>query len=203
MQQHWNHVYETKRSNEVSWYEDYPHYSVDTIEGFNVPKTARIVDVGGGDSRLVDALLDLGYENLTILDISAQALERAKARLGSAAHRVQWVVGDVTQFQPDNNFNVWHDRATFHFLTVVQQTAAYLSIVEKNIVPGGFLSVATFSDKGPSQCSGLTVQQYSPDALTHQFARRFTKLQCEEITHPTPFGTEQLFTFCQFQRKRA
>jgi ubiquinone/menaquinone biosynthesis C-methylase UbiE len=203
MEQHWNSVYQTKHPYEVSWYEAYPRYSVSIIEGFNLPKTTSIVDVGGGVSRLVDALLDLGYSNLTVLDISQQAIQRAKTRLGSRADQVQWVVSDVTCFAPVQSFDIWHDRATFHFLTSEPQIDAYLSIAERFIQGGGFLSVATFSDKGPSNCSGLGVRQYSPDALSDQFAYRFTKLRCDEIRHSTPFGTEQLFTTCQFQRKAA
>ncbi|MBC3789257.1 class I SAM-dependent methyltransferase [Spirosoma utsteinense] len=203
MEQHWNHVYHTKQPTDVSWYEEYPHYSVSLIEGFNLAKTARVIDVGGGDSRLVDALLELGYLNLTVLDISEQAIKRAKARLGSRADQVQWIVSDVTRFAPSQSFDAWHDRATFHFLTTEPQVDAYLSIAEQAIPAGGFLSVATFSDQGPTKCSGLTVRQYSSDALTDQFAYRFTRLHCEEMTHPTPFGTQQLFTACQFQRKAA
>lgn len=201
MENHWNTVYSTKQPTEVSWYEAYPQHSVDTIVGFNLPKTTAIIDVGGGDSRLVDALLDLGYTNLTVLDISAQALERAKVRLGTLADAVNWVVSDVTQFRPDQAFTVWHDRATFHFLTTVPQLDSYLSLIERSVVPGGFLSVATFSDTGPTQCSGLTVRQYSPDALTNQFIRGFARLKCEEADHLTPFQTYQRFTFCQFQRR--
>jgi ubiquinone/menaquinone biosynthesis C-methylase UbiE len=149
MEQHWNHVYHTKQPTDVSWYEEYPHYSVSLIEGFNLAKTARVIDVGGGDSRLVDALLELGYLNLTVLDISEQAIKRAKARLGSRADQVQWIVSDVTRFAPSQSFDAWHDRATFHFLTTEPQIDAYLSIAEQAIPAGGFLSVATFSDQGP------------------------------------------------------
>lgn len=203
MEQHWNTVYQTKQPTEVSWYEEYPHYSVSLINGFNLTKTAKIIDVGGGDSRLVDALLELGYTDVTVLDISEQAIERAKARLGSRADQVQWVVSDITCFQPNHPFDLWHDRAAFHFLTTEPKINAYLSVAQRVILADDFLSVATFSDKGPSKCSGLTVRQYSQEALSQQFTGRFAKLRCEEITHETPFGTQQLFTTCQFQRKTA
>ena len=200
-QQHWNQVYSTKAETEVSWFEVYPHRSVATIQAFNVPKTASIIDIGGGESRLVDALLDLGYENLTVLDISAEAFAKAKQRLGSRAMRVRWVVSDVTTFRPDTPFRVWHDRATFHFLTADAQVDSYLTIAQQGVVPGGFLTVGTFSDRGPTRCSGLTVRQYSPATLTNQFAKGFAKLYCEEADHQTPGGQVQTFTFCQFQRQ--
>lgn len=203
VEQHWNNVYQTKQPTQVSWYEEYPHYSVSLINGFNLPKTAKVIDVGGGDSRLVDALLELGYTDVTVLDISEQAINRAKARLCSRADLVKWVVSDITNFQPNHPFDLWHDRAAFHFLTTEPQINAYLSIAKRAIPAGGFLSVATFSDRGPSTCSGLTVRQYSQEALSQQFMGLFVKLRCEEITHNTPFGTQQLFTTCQFQRKAA
>ncbi len=199
-QQHWNKVYSSKAETDVSWYETYPHRSVSTIESFSLSKMARIIDVGGGESRLVDALLTLGYQNLTVLDISVEALARAQQRLGNRARRVRWVISDVTTFQPEEPFHIWHDRATFHFLTHEPQINAYLANAEQSVIPGGFLTVGTFSDRGPSQCSGLTVRQYSPITLASQFANRFTKLHCEEADHQTPTGSVQTFTFCQFQR---
>ena len=200
-EQHWNQVYRTKAETEVSWFEAYPHRSVATIQAFGLLKTAPIIDVGGGESRLVDALLELGYQDLTVLDISAEALAKAQQRLGHQATRVRWVVCDVTTYRPDKPFQVWHDRATFHFLTADTQVRAYLTNAERGVAPGGFLTVGTFSDHGPTRCSGLTVRQYSPATLSRQFARWFTKLYCEEADHATPGGSVQTFTFCQFQRK--
>ncbi len=197
---HWNTVFQTKRPDEVSWYEAYPGRSVDTVEGFGLPRTARIIDIGGGDSRLVDALLVLGYEHLTVLDISADALDRAKTRLGTLAQRVQWVVSDVTTYQPDEPFDLWHDRAAFHFLTTDDAVARYLAAAESGVRAGGYLTVGTFSDNGPTQCSGLPVQQYSPDQLAGRFGRQFAKIHCNEADHQTPTGAVQRFTFCQFRR---
>ncbi len=199
-QTHWNTVFQTKRPDEVSWYEAYPHRSVATLEGFGLPRTARIIDIGGGDSRLVDALLALDYACLTVLDISADALDRAKTRLGKLAHRVQWIVSDVTTYRPAEPFDIWHDRAAFHFLTTTDAVARYLAAAEAGVRAGGYLTVGTFSDNGPKQCSGLPVQQYSPDQLAGRFGQQFDKLRCDEADHQTPTGAVQRFTFCQFQR---
>lgn len=200
-QHHWNTVYQSKPTDAVSWYEAYPQRSVDTICAFGLPTNARIVDVGGGDSRLVDALLDLGFTNLTVLDISANALERTKMRLGDRAAMVQWVITDVTDYQPTLPVDVWHDRAAFHFMTTADAVARYLDAAGSGIRPGGYLTVGTFSTNGPTQCSGLPVRQYSPDALAGQFSGHFTKLYCDEADHHTPTGAVQSFTFCQFERQ--
>ncbi len=200
-QQHWNTVYQTKPTNTVSWYEAYPKRSVDTIRAFSLPADAHILDVGGGDSRLVDALLELGFTNLTVLDISANALERAKIRLGDRAGQVRWVVADITDYQPAQPVDVWHDRAAFHFLITAGAVARYLEAAESGIRPGGYLTLGTFAANGPTHCSGLLVRQYSPTDLTRQFSRRFVKLYCEEADHHTPSGAVQTFTFCQFERR--
>lgn len=199
-QHHWNTVFEKKTTDQVSWYEAYPTRSVATIQGFNLPLSARIIDVGGGDSRLVDALLTLGYSNITVLDLSVEALTRAQARLGQSAERVSWVVSDVTDFKTDVLFDAWHDRAAFHFLTNSEQVDTYLTVATRSLRTGGYATVGTFSTNGPDQCSGLPVRQYSPETLPLSFARSFTRLHCEEADHQTPSGTTQRFTFCQFQR---
>ncbi|MBC8153024.1 MAG: class I SAM-dependent methyltransferase [Bacteroidetes bacterium] len=192
-QQHWNTVYQTKPSDTVSWYEAYPQRSVDTIQAFGLATDARIVDVGGGDSRLVDALLDLGFTNITVLDISSDALERAS--------QVHWVVANITDYRPTQSFDVWHDRAAFHFLTTATAVSSYLDVAGSGIRPGGYLTIGTFSTNGPTQCSNLPVRQYSPDALAGEFSGTFSKLYCEEADHYTPTGTVQAFTFCQFERR--
>jgi len=196
--QHWNIVYATKKPNEVSWTQEVPTTSLNFIHSYNLPKTASIIDVGGGDSKLVDYLLDEGYENITVLDISEKALERAKARLGEKAVKVKWVASDVTEFQPDTTYDVWHDRATFHFLTTHEQIAKYLDIAKSAI--RGYLTIGTFSENGPKKCSGLEIKQYTETQLQTELAEGFQKIRCITEDHVTPFNTTQNFLFCTFRR---
>jgi trans-aconitate methyltransferase len=196
---HWETVYDTKQPNEVSWTQENPRTSLDFIRETDLDKSAKIIDIGGGDSRLIDYLLEVGYENLTVLDISSKALERAKTRLGNKADRVTWIVSDITEFVPDTTYDIWHDRGTFHFLTTEDQIDKYLTIAQKWIT--GFLIVGTFSDKGPTKCSGLEIKQYTETALENQFNKNFQKLKCSNEDHKTPFETIQNFVFCMFRKK--
>lgn len=196
---HWETVYETKQPNEVSWTEEIPQTSLDFIHSFEVPKTAKIIDIGGGDSKLVDFLLEEGYENITVLDISEASLKRAKKRLGKRSKKVTWVVSDVTLFTPQTKFDVWHDRATFHFLTTQEQINKYLAIARKAV--SGYITIGTFSTNGPSKCSGLTIKQYSEGQLQKELANGFNKIRCINEDHITPFKTVQNFLFCSFKRK--
>lgn len=196
---HWETVYQTKQANEVSWTQDIPQTSLDFIQSFNLPKTANIIDIGGGDSRLVDFLLKEGYENISVLDISSSALERAKARLGANAHKVKWIVSDITEFQPAEKFDVWHDRATFHFLTTPEQIKKYTEIANNAVT--GFLTIGTFSNNGPKKCSGLDIMQYQESELNDVFSPCFNKLICKTEDHITPFSTTQNFVFCSFKKK--
>jgi SAM-dependent methyltransferase len=196
---HWEAVYESKSPKEVSWTQEIPITSLDIIHSFELEKSAKIIDIGGGDSKLVDYLLDEGFENLTVLDISARALEKAKKRLGNKASKVHWVVSDITAFEPKTTYDVWHDRATFHFLTKTEQIDKYISIAQSAI--NGFLIVGTFSEEGPTKCSGLEVKQYSPGKLTSTFKNWFTKIGCNTTVHKTPFGTAQSFLFCSFKKR--
>ncbi len=195
---HWETVYETKQPNEVSWTQENPKTSLDFIRETHIGKSAKIIDVGGGDSKLVDFLLDEGYENITVLDISEKALERAKKRLGKKAGKVNWIVSDVTEFKPETTYDIWHDRATFHFLTTEEQVEKYLEITEKFV--GSFLIIGTFSDQGPKKCSGLDIKQYSEMEMENQFSKSFKKLKCIAEDHITPFETAQNFTFCVFEK---
>ncbi len=195
---HWERVYETKQPNEVSWTQGIPQTSLDFIHSFKLPKSAKIIDVGGGDSRLVDFLLDEGFEIVTVLDISAKALERAKKRLCKKAENVNWVVSDVTDYKPETYFDVWHDRAIFHFLTTIEEIEAYLELARK--VVAGFMTIGTFSDAGPTKCSGLNIKQYSESELQEQLDGGFEKIKCITEDHQTPFGTTQNFLFCSFSR---
>ncbi|MEO6831323.1 MAG: class I SAM-dependent methyltransferase [Chitinophagaceae bacterium] len=196
--EHWEHIYATKGSNEVSWTQEIPKTSLDFIHSFNLPKTASIIDIGGGDSRLVDYLLDEGFENISVLDISENAIERAKQRLGDEAKKVTWIVSDVTEFYPSNSYDCWHDRATFHFLTNSDDRNAYLAIARQAV--NNFMVIGTFSDKGPKKCSMLEVHQYSEEELQQQLQNGFKKLKCVTEDHPTPFNTKQNFLFCSFIR---
>lgn len=162
--------------------------------------SANIIDIGGGDSRLVDALLDKGYQNIWVLDISAASIEKAQKRTGADASKVHWIVSDVTEFIPPVKYHVWHDRAAFHFLTTEDKIASYVSIAENAIHPGGYLVLGTFSENGPTKCSGLEIRQYSEASMVARFAASFEKLRCLTEDHQTPFGTTQNFTFCSFRR---
>ena len=198
--QHWNNVYNTKSENEVSWFQPYPKTSMEFIELFNLPLEANIIDIGGGDSHFVDALLDEGYQNIGVLDISATALEKAKLRLGEKARQVHWVVSDVTEFIPPVQFDFWHDRAAFHFLTNEEAINKYVSIAEKGIKENGYLILGTFSENGPTRCSGLEIKQYNETSMSAGFEVAFNRIKCISEDHPTPFNTVQNFLFCSFKK---
>jgi SAM-dependent methyltransferase len=195
---HWEAVYETKTPKQVSWTQEIPKTSLDLIHSFGLKKTAKIIDVGGGDSKLVDCLLNEGFENITVLDISAKALEKAKNRVGKKAKNVTWVVSDITEYAPETTFDVWHDRATFHFLTTAEQVAKYMNTARKAV--NGYLTIGTFSENGPTKCSGLDIKQYSEEALTAELKNGFEKIRCMTENHITPFQTTQNFLFCSFKR---
>ena len=197
---HWEKLYETKAGSDLSWFQPYPHTLVDFINLFKLPKTSSIIDVGGGDSHLVDALLELGYSDITVLDISAKSIERAKARLGEKAAAITWIEKNIVDFEPERKYDFWHDRAAFHFLTVEIQIIKYLAIVKQSIKSGGHLVLGTFSDKGPNKCSGLEVKQYTESSMSALFEKDFRRIKCLEETHITPFNTQQNFVFCSFQR---
>ncbi len=197
---HWERIYETKQPNEFSWTQEVPGTSLEFIHSFNLPKSSRIIDIGGGDSKLVDFLLDEGFENITVLDISSKALERAKKRLVGRANRVTWIPSDITEFSPDTTYDLWHDRATFHFLTKDTEIKKYLSAMRKSVKPGGYVIIGTFSTKGPKRCSGLDVRQYSEETLMEQLNGGLEKIRCITEDHITPFNTKQNFLFCSFRR---
>ncbi len=196
--QHWEKVYETNNPDQVSWTQEVPKTSLDFIHSFGLPKTARIIDIGGGDSKLADYLLEEGFENITVLDISAKALDKAKQRLGDKAQKIDWVVSDITTYKPTTHFDVWHDRATFHFLTTKDQVAKYIDTARKAV--DGYLTIGTFSHNGPGKCSGLNVKQYNEETLTKELKKGFDKIRCITEDHTTPFDTRQNFLFCSFKR---
>ena len=197
---HWETVYETKNPDQVSWTQEVPQTSLDFISSFGLTKDAKIIDIGGGDSKLVDYLLDNGFENITVLDISAKALDKAKNRLGDKAKKVNWVVSDITEFEPKTAYDIWHDRATFHFLTTTEQVAKYMDTARKSV--NGYLTIGTFSENGPTKCSGLEIKQYNEETLTTELKNGFDKIRCVTEDHLTPFNTTQNFLFCSFKRKR-
>lgn len=196
---HWETVYETKNPNEVSWTQEIPKTSLDFIKSFDLTKKSKIIDIGGGDSKLVDFLIEEGFENITVLDISTKAIEKAKARLGVNAEKVNWIASDITEFEPNETFEVWHDRATFHFLTSEEQIQKYMKTARKSV--SGYLIVGTFSENGPKKCSGLDIKQYSEETLTAEMENGFKKIKCVTEDHTTPFETKQNFIFCSFKRQ--
>ena len=175
-QTHWENIYNTKKLEDVSWYQPIPHTSLDFIKVFNISKTAKIIDIGGGDSFLVDYLLEMGYQDITILDISATALERAKTRLGDKAQQVKWIVADASTFMPTEMYDFWHDRAAFHFLTEETAIEQYLQTVQKNLQPTGVFVIGTFSETGPKKCSGIEIKQYSEASMIKRFEPFFDKI---------------------------
>lgn len=197
---HWEKVYNTKQLAEVSWYQPVPKISLDFIHELQIPKEAAIIDVGGGDSYFVDHLLNLGYSNITVLDISEAAIVRAKKRLGAKADLVNWVISDITDFVPDGQFDFWHDRATFHFLTTEDRVKKYILIANKALSANGKIVIGTFSETGPKTCSGLPIKQYSDSAITALVKKWFQKIKCIHTDHITPFNTIQNFLFCSFKK---
>ena len=198
---HWENVFATKSPNEVSWTQTYPTTSMKYIESLQLSKSANIIDIGGGDSNLVDALLENGYENIWVLDISEFALERAKKRLGKKANKVHWIVSDITEFETNIKFDFWHDRAVFHFLTEEEHIDKYVAFVNKKSVDNGNFRLGTFSENGPLKCSGLEIKQYSENIMKQTFKDSFEAVNCFTEDHTTPFNTIQNFQFCGFKKK--
>ncbi|MDI1322765.1 MAG: class I SAM-dependent methyltransferase [Algoriphagus sp.] len=201
LQKHWENVYETKDTTRVGWFQQKPIVSLNFFEYLEIPKSAKILDAGGGDSLLVDYLLEMGYQNITVLDISAAAIHNAQIRLGSLADEVQWIVDDLSKCQLDEKYDVWHDRAAFHFLRESEELQHYLNLVRRAVKSGGFLIIGTFSKTGPTNCSGLPVTQYSTEELIDFFSNYFEPIKCLNSDHITPGGVEQNYSFCAFRRK--
>ena len=194
---HWEKVYTTKEPEAVSWYRAHLETSLALIERAAHSRSASIIDIGAGESTLVDDLLARGYENITILDVSQTALNVTKKRLGLLAEQVKWIVADITQAQVESfAYDVWHDRAVFHFLTSIEQRAAYVRDVAKAVKPGGHVIVSTFGPEGPTKCSGLEVMRYSAESLHGEFGPRFRLVESSKELHHTPFGTTQQFLYC-------
>ncbi|CCE08239.1 conserved hypothetical protein [Bradyrhizobium sp. STM 3843] len=197
---HWQAVYTSKAETEVSWYQDNPAISLRLIRDANAAPASRIIDIGGGASRLVDALLAAGYRALAVLDISAAALEAARARLGTAGAEVEWITADVTTWMPQQRYDIWHDRAAFHFLTEERDRRAYVERMREAVVPGGQIIIGTFALDGPEKCSGLSVQRYDAQSLADTLGPPFELLDSCTEAHRTPWDAVQQFQFSRFRR---
>ncbi len=196
---HWDAVYTTKANDEVSWFEADPSLSLDLIKQVS-PTPNSVIDVGGGQSLLVDRLLDIGIGKVAVLDISNVALDRTKERLGGRAANVEWIEADVTSISNVGTFDLWHDRAVFHFLTEPKDREAYVELAVKSIPVGGHLIIGTFATDGPEKCSGLPVCRYDADSMASAFGNRFMLVNSQNHVHATPWGKEQHFFFGVFQR---
>lgn len=198
---HWDHVYATKGEAEVSWFQDSPAISLELIRAANPDPGASVIDIGGGASRLVDALLQHGYRDLAVLDLSAHALDAAKRRIGHAASMVDWIVADATTWQPAKTYDIWHDRAAFHFLTEARDRAAYVARLRSAVASGGHVIIATFAPDGPEKCSGLPVQRYDGASLAAELGPEFELIETRRETHHTPWNSTQAFQFSGFRKR--
>jgi ubiquinone/menaquinone biosynthesis C-methylase UbiE len=199
--EHWENVYATKSQDQMSWYRDHLDNSLELIIHTGVGKDAAIIDVGGGSSTLVDDLLDRGFADVSILDISGTAISKSKERLGASAQMVNWIVADITEADlPVDRFDLWHDRAVFHFLTDPNDRRKYVDLVMRALKPDGHLIVASFGLKGPPKCSGLDVIRYSPEMMQGEFGGQFALIESLDEIHNTPFGTTQEFVYCYFKK---
>ncbi|MGL9619489.1 class I SAM-dependent methyltransferase [Bradyrhizobium sp. U531] len=198
---HWDRVYATKGEDEVSWFQNSPSTSLAMIRAANPDRHSAIIDIGGGASRLVDALLQDGYRDVSVLDLSANALDAARTRIGSAAATVDWIVADATTWRPAKAYGVWHDRAAFHFLTDPRDRAAYVERLRSAVAPGGHVIIATFAPDGPEKCSGLPVQRHDGASLAAELGAEFALIETRSEMHHTPWDSTQAFQFSRFQRR--
>lgn len=199
---HWEDVYRSKAPHEVGWFLPRPETSLQLIARSGIGRDEAVIDVGGGASLLVDRLLDGGWSDVSVLDISAEALSATRQRLGDRAAQVHWLAADVTGFEPTRQYAIWHDRAVFHFLTDPEERGAYVQAATAGVKPGGCLIVATFGPQGPEQCSGLPVVRYGPEELASLFEKGFKPVETVEEIHRTPGGTSQQFFYSRFLRRQ-
>jgi len=199
---HWSNVYQTKAVDDVSWYQVRPEMSLELMQECGVKSSNRIIDVGAGASTLVDHLLDSGYKDITLLDVSGKALEIVRNRLGTHASAVSFIEANINSVElPFQTYDLWHDRATFHFLTNVTMQQRYVKTARHSVKPGGHVILATFAQDGPTQCSGLDVARQSPETLQQLFGDGFDLITCKTETHRTPWNTEQQFIYCCWKRQ--
>ncbi len=201
-QHHWEKVYTTKSESEVSWFQETPALSLELIELVGAMQNSAIIDIGGGASRLVDHLVSRGYQDLTVLDLSGSALGSARSRIGGKADRVTWITADVTLWQPSRSYDVWHDRAAFHFLTEPNDQAAYVVRLRRALRVGGHAIISTFAPDGPERCSGLMVSRYDANTLAATLGAGFELIDTRRHDHTTPWGAVQKFQFSTFRRER-
>lgn len=202
LKEYWQGIHHKKGSTQVSWYQQHPILSFQYIKNTGIDKKGQIIDVGAGASTLVDHLLEDGFQNITVLDISAEALEMSKTRLAKRANFATWLVADITKVNlPHFQYDVWHDRAVFHFLTNPKDRESYVNIVNHSVKPGGHVIVATFADDGPEKCSGLLVERYNSESLHNEFGSNFDLIDSTNEIHQTPFGTEQKFIYCYCRKQ--
>ena len=198
--EHWESIYQTKEPNEVSWYQEKPETSLNLISETGIEKNAKIIDVGAGASELVDNLLALGFRNITALDVSLNALNESKKKLGDRANNVKWIVSDLREFETNERYDLWHDRAVLHFLTEEEDIKRYIELVRTYLKPKGYVIVSTFSVNGPKKCSGLDVKQYSEDSMKTLFTG-FEHIKSFEEEHLTPWGSSQIFIWGVFRKR--
>ena len=196
--QHWERVYKKNKPDELGWYQDYPEISLKLITATGVGVDSDIIDVGGGTSKLIGTLLDQGYKRLTVLDISGSSIEKVKINLGEKSNRINWIEADVTKYSFMEQYDIWHDRAVFHFLTEAKDRKEYINSLNKALKLNGHLIIATFALKGPPKCSGLPVTRYSPETLQNELGDNFKLVKAIVEGHVTPSGVRQKFIFCQF-----
>ena len=201
MKLHWENVYNKKNENEVSWYQKVPNISLDIIKSLDLNLNSKIIDIGAGESRLVDNLLDLGFNNIDVLDISKKSIEKAQKRLGLKSDKINWIVSDINDFKPDEKYDLWHDRAAFHFLKDPVQINNYVVLANSSLNNNGKIVLGTFSSNGPLKCSGLEVSRYNQKSVSNVFSKCFTLLNYQHSNHPTPFDTTQEFLFSVLSKK--
>ena len=201
LEDHWQNVYDKKNENEVSWYQKSPKLSLEFVKSLNLSLDAEIIDIGAGESRLVDNLLEMGFVNLSVLDISSKSIEKTKKRLGLKSKLVNWIVSDINNFNPTKKYDLWHDRAAFHFLKDSVEIDNYVKLVKSSLHNQGDLIIATFSENGPLKCSGLEVSRYSENSISNLFNDDFELIKSQKSIHKTPFSTSQEFLFSKFKKK--
>ena len=201
LEDHWQNVYDKKNENEVSWYQKSPKLSLEFVKSLNLSLDAEIIEIGAGESRLVDNLLEMGFVNLSVLDISSKSIEKTKKRLGLKSKLVNWIVSDINNFNPTKKYDLWHDRAAFHFLKDSVEIDNYVKLVKSSLHNQGDLIIATFSENGPLKCSGLEVSRYSENSISDLFNDDFELIKSQKSIHKTPFSTSQEFLFSKFKKK--
>jgi len=197
----WDDFYKKKDESQQSWFQTYPEKSLNIIESLNLPKNSRIIDIGAGESRLVDFLLERGFESISLLDISSESLEKTNQRLGTKSAKINFIPIDITKFKAEEKFDFWHDRAAFHFLNQPDEVEKYLQVASSTLRVGGMMLISTFSSTGPEKCSGLNITRYTEQTLEKTFEKYFKKIKCFEHTHTTPWESKQDFIYCLFKKE--